>query len=70
MEQLIKNRTLKLSNSPNVADCRMCNKNIVCTLYRGLNTLLGNWEGDAKPFQPENTAMICKYYSVEYKENL
>ncbi len=53
-------------------DCRKCNKNIVCTLYRGLTTLINNnWLGDeTKPFKPENAAMICKYFVVELKENL
>lgn len=53
-------------------DCRKCNKVTVCTLYRGLGTLINNnWIGDeVKPFKPENTAMICKYFVAEMKENL
>ena len=72
MESIIKNRQIKLFNdNPELADCRKCSKNIVCTLYRGISTLImNNWQGDSIPFKPENVAMICKHYSIEFKENL
>ena len=63
-------KRLKFGDSTTL-DCRKCNKSVVCTLYRGLGTLINNnWQGDAKPFQPENVAMICKHFSAEVEENL
>jgi hypothetical protein len=52
-------------------NCKNCNRNVVCTLYRGLTTLIkNNWSPDSSPFQPENAAIICKYFLSEIKENL
>jgi len=56
---------------PGKINCKNCTRNIVCTLYRGISTLIkNNWSPEAEPFHPENTAMICKYFTAEVKENL
>jgi len=69
MQTEIKRQKLEDSG---ILDCKKCNKCVVCTLYRGIGTLINNnWiTEEVKPFKPENVAMICKYFSVEYKENL
>ena len=65
MQTLMRSRTLT-SDDIKGLDCRKCNKCVVCTLYRGLVTLIGNnWQGESRPFQPENTAMICKHFVAE-----
>ncbi len=71
MQTLIRKQSLSLDDVKNL-DCRRCSKNIVCTLYRGLTTLINNnWLGDeVKPFKPENAAILCKYFTAEIKENL
>lgn len=63
-------RKLKFEDSKTL-NCLNCNKSIVCTLHRGLNTLINsNWQGEARPFLPENIAMICKHFQANIKENL
>jgi hypothetical protein len=70
MQSLVRKRILATDDIDGL-DCRKCNKSVVCTLYRGIGTLIGNnWQGEAKPFQPHNTAMICKHFDAGFGENL
>lgn len=65
MEQLIRHRRIERTDNFENINCKNCSKNIVCTLYRGIQTLINNnWSGNAKPFEPEIVGMICKHFTA------
>ena len=42
--------------------CSKCCKANVCSVLRAIAPLLGNWEDDARPFEPDELASLCKEF--------
>jgi len=44
--------------------CKMCSHVKVCSIYRAVKPLLGNWEEQDRPFEAEEIAKICKEFKL------
>jgi len=44
--------------------CKMCSHVKVCSIYRAVKPLLGNWEEKDRPFEAEEIAKICKEFRL------
>ena len=44
--------------------CKMCSHVKVCSIYRAIKPLLGNWEEQDRPFEAERIAKVCKEFKL------
>jgi len=44
--------------------CKMCSHVKVCSIYRAIKPLLGNWEEQDRPFEAEQIAKVCKEFKL------
>ena len=44
--------------------CKMCSHVKVCSIYRAVKPLLGNWEEQDRPFEAEEIAKVCKEFKL------
>jgi len=44
--------------------CKFCSHVKVCSIYRAVKPLLGNWEEKDRPFEAEQLAKICKEFKL------
>ena len=56
----------RLGNLEKVLDksCKLCGHVKVCSIYRAVKPLLGNWEEKDRPFEAEEIAKICKEFKL------
>ena len=56
----------RLGNLEKVLDksCKLCSHVKVCSIYRAVKPLLGNWEEKDRPFEAEEIAKICKEFKL------
>jgi len=51
------------------ASCKSCSHVRVCAVFRAIAPLLNSFQ-EARPFEPEDLAVICQEYSLQNKENM
>ena len=56
----------KLGNLDKVLDksCKQCSHVKVCSIYRAIKPLLGNWSDKDRPFEADQIAKICKEFKL------
>ena len=56
----------RLGNLEKVLDksCKLCSHVKVCSIYRAVKPLLGNWEEQDRPFEAEEIAKVCKEFKL------